>query len=180
MADTTAFKPLEEGGFLSSLENVTDTLINKPDTLKLEYPALGRLIDEARQNGKDDSYIRRELARRESIAAMQYPQGEINKYLGRTKRTNDELYDLLQNEQYTPYIEVMRHVLPKEKVIDIVNTARYSGFNPSFLLTNHKNSKLIEAAEQLAGERKNAFGQLVSAFGNMGANYLQGKANRLN
>lgn len=178
MADTTAFKPLEEGGFLSPLENVTDTLINKPDTLKLEYPALGRLIDDARQNGKDDSYIRKELARRESMAALRYPQEEINKYLGRTKRTNDELYDAVQREQYTPYINVMRHVLPKERIIDIVNTARYSGFNPSFLLSNHDNKKLIEAAESLAGERRGAFGKLVAAFGNMGANYLQGKANR--
>ncbi|MBR1439324.1 MAG: hypothetical protein IJ587_12405, partial [Synergistaceae bacterium] len=178
MADITAFKPVEEGGFLTPLEHVSNKNTDKPDTLKLEYPAMSGLIDSARLNGKDDTYIRRELARRESISALYHPQNEINKYLGRTKQTNDALYDAVQNEEYSSYAEAMRHILPKDRVIDIVNTAKYSGFAPSFLLSNHANSKLIEAAEKIAGERKSAFGQVASAFRNMAANYLQGKAER--
>ena len=111
----------------------------KPDILKLEFPAMARQIDDARVNGKDDAYIRKELARRESEAALYYPQAEINNYLGRTKQTNDQLFDAVKDEKYQPYIDIMRHKLQKEKVIDIVNTANYSGFAPSFLLVNHDN-----------------------------------------
>lgn len=144
------------------------------DTLTLEYPALKSQIIQALQNGADRNELRKRLIESEHLARLQHDWGEVDKFLGRTSQTYQDLQAAARNEQYKPYIEIMKNKITPEKIIDLVNTGIYSGIAPGFLLANYDNKTLIKAAEERAGERLNAFKQVLAWFGNSLSNVLRG------